>query len=51
MRHRYKGFKENPLILREKKIYKHQSTKKKEKRENLKKCILYPARWRGTEVE
>ena len=28
MRHNYKGFKENPLILTEKKIYEHQNTKK-----------------------
>ena len=27
MRHIYKGFKENPLILTEKKIYEHQNTK------------------------
>ena len=28
MRHKYKGFKENPLILTEQKIYEHQNTKK-----------------------
>ena len=28
MRHKYKGFKENPVILTEKKIYEHQNTKK-----------------------
>ena len=28
MRHKYKGFKDNPLILTEKKIYEHQNKKK-----------------------
>jgi hypothetical protein len=28
MGHKYKGYKENPLILTEKKIYEHQNTKK-----------------------
>ena len=31
MKHKFKGFKENPVIFIEKKIYKDQNTKKKKK--------------------